>query len=215
MFTDRQFRLARQWSNDQLKTIAPLMGGDVINVSGWKDEDKHGGLYRDYFSKASSYRISNYGGFRGFQNKDGEIALDLTEELHADLAGAFDVVYNHTTLEHIFEVRTAFKNLCLMSRDLVVIVVPFAQVQHEYENILDFWRFTPTCLRHLLKESGLEVLYESANTHYNAATYILMVGSKKPQNWRGVLPQFKPLSEVANGIGLTLLKRLKRFIKRA
>lgn len=31
-----------------------------------------------------------------------EIGLDLSASLSADLSRAFDVVYNHTTLEHIF-----------------------------------------------------------------------------------------------------------------
>lgn len=213
MFVDRQFRIARQWSNHELKRIAPLMKGDVVNVSGWKDEDKEGGHYRDYFSAASSYRVTNFGGFRGFQGGESEIALDLTVPLPSALHAAFDVVYNHTTLEHIFEVRTAFKNLCMMSRDIVIVVVPFAQVQHEHENILDFWRFTPTCLRYLFKENGMEVVYESANDHRNAATYIVMVGAKKPQSWRGVLPACEPLSEVASNIGMSWPKRIKRMLK--
>ena len=213
MFVDRQFRIARQWSNRELKRIAPLMKGDVVNVSGWRDEDKEGGHYRDYFPGAASYTITNFGGFRGFQGGGGEIALDLTAPLPSELNAAFDVVYNHTTLEHIFEVRTAFKNLCMMSRDIVIVVVPFAQVQHEHENILDFWRFTPTCLRYLFKENGTEVVYESANDHRNAATYIVMAGAKKPQNWRGVLPEFTPLSEVASDIGMSWRKRIKRMLK--
>ena len=40
-------------------------------------------------------------------------------------------MFNHTTLEHIFEVNTAFDNMCAMSNDVVILVLPFAQVQHE------------------------------------------------------------------------------------
>src|SRR5687767_4129918 len=47
---DRKFRAARIWSNQELKTITPHCKGAVINVSAWKDEDKEGAHYKDYFS---------------------------------------------------------------------------------------------------------------------------------------------------------------------
>ena len=66
---DRQFRLARLWSNEQLRLVAPLFDGDVVNVSAGDDIDKAGSLYRDYFSNARSYHITNVGpgSFRGFK----------------------------------------------------------------------------------------------------------------------------------------------------
>ena len=49
--------------------------GDMFfrqNVSGWRDEDKTGGHYRDYFSAATSYAISNYRGESGITGVTGE-----------------------------------------------------------------------------------------------------------------------------------------------
>jgi hypothetical protein len=211
MFVDRKFRLARYWSNQELKKIGTLLRGRVINVSGWKDEDKEGGYYKDYFPSACSYTISNYGGFRGYQGGDSEIFLDLAEPLPKELIGAFDVIFNHTTLEHIFDVRMAFKNLCLMSQDIVIVVVPFAQVQHEYDNLKDFWRFSPTCLHYLFKENGMTVVYESINKHRNAGVYIFMVGSKRSDVWSSLLPKYEKITEAAFYLGASRLQYLKKY----
>jgi hypothetical protein len=86
-----------------LRQIAPLFEGDALNVSGWLDEDKEGGLYQDYFSKARSYSITNYGGFRG-ESPQTVLHLELEADLPVALAGCADVVFNHTTLEHVFNV---------------------------------------------------------------------------------------------------------------
>src|SRR3989338_9207278 len=96
LLPERKFRKARIWSNKELKKISPIFKGSVINVSGWKDEDKRGDFYKNYFKNASSYAISNYKGDTGFQNKEGEIYLDLEKELDKKLIGKFDVVFNHT-----------------------------------------------------------------------------------------------------------------------
>lgn len=212
MGIDRKFRLPRIWSNEELKKIAPLCTGKVVNVSGWKDSDKQGGHYKDYFVHATSYTITNYGGFRGFQSTEDEILLDLEAELPQQLENVFDVVFNHTTLEHIYEVRTAFQNLCLMSSDMVIVVVPFAQTQHEHENIEDFWRFTPTVLRRMFSENKMKVVYESANDHRNAGIYVMMVGSKKPDQWKDKMPSYEPLAETAWELGASWLQRLKKFV---
>ena len=98
----RRFRAARCWSNSVLRQIAPLFKGDVVNVSGWRDEDKEGGLYRDYFSAARSYRVTNFGGFRG-ESANTTLRLDLEKDLPQGLNGCADVVFNHTTLEHVID----------------------------------------------------------------------------------------------------------------
>ncbi len=213
MCIDRKFRLPRKWSNAELRRIAPLFTGKTVNVSGWKDEDKEGNHYKGYFSGASSYHITNYGGFRGSQGDDAEIQLNLEAPLPDELSKDFDVVFNHTTLEHIFEVKTAFKNLCQMSKDIVIVVVPFAQTQHEHENILDFWRFTPTCLHHMFKENDMKVIYESSNNHRNAGTYIIAIGSKNPDKWANKVPAYKLEKEAAWHLGASWLQQIKRYIK--
>jgi len=95
----------RTWSNIELKKIAPIFEGDVVNVSGWEDKDKDGGFYKDYFVNASNYFITNYS--QHMPDRDNEIELDLEENLSSNLKEKFDVVFSHTILEHIYEVKKA------------------------------------------------------------------------------------------------------------
>lgn len=183
---DRRFRLARHWSNRELRRICAPLDGAVVNVSAGDDLDKEGSRYADYFPKATSYTITNYGevgDFRGFTGREGEIRLDLTEDLPADLRQAYDVVLNHTTLEHVFDVRMAVRNLCAMSRDLLIIVVPFAQVEHESAGYNDYWRFTPRCIRELLGENGFTAVFETANNEFNVSVYLIVVAARDPGKW--------------------------------
>jgi hypothetical protein len=180
--TDRKFRAARRWSNAELREVAQFFKGAVINVSAWRDEDKEGRLYRNYFPNADSYTISNWrGDARGWQGLEGEVFLDLTADMPEDLAGRFDVVLNHTTLEHIYEIRTAFRNLCLLSRDIVVVIVPFVQQMHG--DFGDYWRPTPSTLARMFEENGLDVLRLTYTSQRRASVYLFAVGSRHPDRW--------------------------------
>ncbi|HYA38396.1 MAG TPA: hypothetical protein VEI74_09050 [Candidatus Methylomirabilis sp.] len=184
LFIDRKFRLPRVWSNHELRKFAHLFTGDVVNVSGWQDLDKEGRRYRDYFANATSYTITNYKSeARGFQGFDNEVFLDLSGELPAELAGKFDVAFNHTVLEHIYEVHTAFRNLCMMTRDIVILVVPFLQQMHE--SFGDYWRFSPMTVKRLFEERGLTLLYLSFNSDDKASVYIFAIASRAPERWSG------------------------------
>ncbi len=205
MLTDRKYLLARYWSNRELRKIAPLFTGDVVNVSGWDDRDKEGERYESYFAGATSYQRTNYRGFRGYAGEPGEVPLDLTAPLPDELRGRFDVSYNHTVLEHIFEVRTAFSNLCAMSRDVVIVVVPFSQVQHESDSYGDYWRFTPSALRKMFQDEGLTVIYESESPDKNAAIYLLFVASRHPERHRASMPKHQPIKLAGTWIGSSLL----------
>lgn len=207
LLVDRRFRLARRWSNRELRRVCAQLSGDVVNVSGWRDEDKEGGHYRDYFPQATSYAITNYTGSRGQTGEAGEIQLDLSAELPEDLHGRFDVVFNHTVLEHIYEVQQAIANLCAMSRDVVIVVVPFAQVQHELDSFGDFWRFTPSALERAFGEHGLEPVCWSANDQRNAAVYIVYVASRHPERWRHLAGASRPARPPGDWIGRSLPRK--------
>jgi hypothetical protein len=192
---------ARKWSNVELRRIAPRLDGAVVNVSGSDDRDKEGRHYRDYFSGASTYTITNHLGQKGATGNKGEIALDLSQPIPRELLDGFDVVFNHTTLEHLYEARTAFQNLCNLSRDLVIVVVPFAQVTHWNESYGDYWRFTPMGLRCMFEENSLEVVHEAAGPRRGEPIYLLFVGSKYPDRWRAVLPSGRIDRPIGDWIG--------------
>ena len=213
LLTDRKYDTARIWSNRVLRKVAPLFSGKVANVSGWDDRDKEGSFYREYFTGNSSYQLTNYPGHCGFADRPGEVELDLTGELPESLVNRFDVVFNHTTFEHVFEVRKAFANFCAMTRDAAIVVVPFSQVQHESDSWGDFWRFTPTCLRRLFEENGLEVVYEAESGDRNAAVYLLFVGVRNPDKHERRLPSYQPIGIAGGWIGASVLVSGFQYLK--
>jgi hypothetical protein len=206
------------WSNRELAKFGGLFVGHVVNVSAWKDEDKEGRRYKDYFPSSSSYSITNYstdkkGMHAGLEN---QIFLNLEKEIDTELKGKFDVVFNHTVLEHIFECGIAFQNLCDMSKDIVIVVVPF--LQHQHAAYGDYWRFTPEGVSRLFQKAGLELLYINYNDGSNQFVYIFAIGARNGRKWTVIRDdpdnQIKRLTGkvgyqlVDNG----LLFRLKAFL---
>ena len=182
-FTDPVHRVPRLWSNRELSRIGALFEGDVVNVSAWRDEDKNGRLYRDYFPRARSYALTNFrADMRGMQGWEGEIFLDLEQPLPHTLQTAFDVVFNHTTLEHVYEFRAAFANLCAMSRDAVIVVVPWLQPYHSHYG--DYWRFSPKAVARLFDENGYTPARIVWNADPGASVYVFAVGVREPARWR-------------------------------
>lgn len=181
---DKKFRWPRIWSNKELKRFSHHFLGEIINVSAGTDEDKEGSFYQAYFTHATHYWISNYQ--MSVPNKKNEIYLDLESDLDAQYVQAYGVVFNHTTLEHVFDCRKAFKNLALLSKDIVIVVVPYIQQMHG-TTYQDFWRFTPWTMQRLYEENDLKLRYCSANGADNASIYLFCIGYKLPQ-WDAIIP---------------------------
>lgn len=187
----------RNWSNVELRKFAPVFDGAVINVSGWRDEDQEGGHYRDYFSAASSYAVSNYSGERGSTGAVGELFLDLEGEVPNELVGRFQVAFNHTVLEHIYRIDKAVAAICALSNDAVILVTPFLQQVHFEEGSYgDFWRLTPMCIDRMLAEHGFHVVYQSCNDNEWYIVYVLTVAVRDPARYRGRLPNASSASRV-------------------
>lgn len=172
----------REWSNNELKKIAGAFDGEVINVSGWRDEDQRGGHYRDYFSNAATYTVSNFRGARGLEETAGAgLFIDLEAELPVELHGRYQVAFNHTTLEHVFDIRLAIKNICELSNETVILVTPFLQPVHfEAGSFGDYWRPTPMCINRILADNGFTTLYQSTNDTPWHFVYIFTVASRNP-----------------------------------
>lgn len=181
---DRIHRVPRVWSNRQLAEVSHLVTGDVVNVSAWKDDDKQGRKYRDYFSSARSYSITNFDqDKRGFQGLEGELFLDLEKDLPEALVGKFDCVFNHTTLEHVFDFELALDNLTAMTKDLIILVVPFLQPMHSHYG--DYWRFSPMAIARMLERRGFEIGRLNFNNHPNSSVYVFCVATRIRSRWEG------------------------------
>ena len=209
---DRSSRIPRIWSNKILKRISHNFDGDIINISGWKDDDKEGNNYSKYFINSKSYTISNYRGQKGISNLDNEIFIDLEADLDKNMLNRFDVCFNHTTLEHIYNFQKAFENICLMSKDIVILILPFSQELHETESYGDYWRFTPSSIKKMFEKNNLKVIMSLYNNHRNAGIYTFTVASKNPEKWDGLLSNYKRNSKrIGYWIGQSLVKM---FVKR-
>ena len=179
---DSKFRKPRIWSNKELKKFSRFFYGKSLNVSGWQDKDKEGSTYYEkYFYNCKEYYISNFKkSMRGFQgNLKNEFYLDLINTKLENKENYFDIVFNHTTLEHIFEIDLAFKNLSKLTKDILIVVVPF--LQEEHGDYGDYWRFTPQSILKLYEKNNLKLSYLSYNDNDNESIYIFAVGSKNLQ----------------------------------
>jgi len=212
--TDRKYRLPRKWSNKELKKVAHIFIGDIVNISACEDKDKEGGYYKGYFVNAKNYFLTNYSTIQGRKAQDNEIFLDLSKDIPANLQHRFDVVFNHTTLEHIFDVRRAFKNICSISKDIVILVVPFAQEQHESGAWKDYWRFTPSCVREMFNENNMKVIYEAESRFRNSGIYLFFIASRYPEKWQDKIPKHTGIKIAGKWIGSSLLPKLYRIIFR-
>lgn len=180
--------IPREWSNDELRKLVPLLGDytSVINVSGWRDQDKQSGTYKDYFKNASTYTVSNYdedtqrGGA-----KDGELSINLDEQLSTEFERAFDIAFSHTVLEHVIDPVFAFEQIAKLTNDLIITVVPFKQKMHfEPGQYGDYYRFTPMMMRRIHEKNGFEVLYESFTPRPSLDVYLLHIGTRNPEKHR-------------------------------
>lgn len=170
----------REFSNAILRYYAPLFTGSVINVSGWKDGDFENGAYKTYFTHAGEYFVSNAPtSSKGIGSLDSEIAIDLSEPIDTSLHGAYDVVFNHTTLEHIFNIEIAFANLCALSRDVVILVVPTLQHIHLNEGFGDYNRLTPLGIVKYFEKNDFETLVLQSNEQQFSPIYCFAIAVRK------------------------------------
>jgi len=74
-----------------------------------------------------------------------------------------------------------------MSRDLVVVVVPWMQELHYGDGYEDYWRVSPFALRRMFSENDMELVHLVANNGKKESVYILAIGSKQPEKWKDKL----------------------------
>jgi hypothetical protein len=180
---------ARRWSNREVRRLAPLFQGRVINVSAGQDKDKEKGCYRDYFTGATEYRVSNYVAAGLTPEYGEELILDLSRPIPAGFP-QFDLVFNHTVIEHIFEVETVIDNLCKLSGESVMTIAPFMQPLHGLEGVFsDYWRFSPFALVRAFEKHGFTTVYLNWNRHHALSNvYVMHIATRQPQKYNQLLP---------------------------
>lgn len=178
----------RSWSNREIKRIGKLFTGDVVNISAEMDSDKGGDVYSNYFPNARSYTITNYK--KNNKNFLNEKVLDLSVPYNGSI-GYYDLVFNHTVIEHIFESSVAIDNLCKLSHDCVLTIVPFIQCLHWREGIYrDYWRYSPFALQEEFRIRGFKTLYMTWNQNTPLMNvYIFHLASKNPERYTNIFPK--------------------------
>jgi len=178
---DKKYTKPREFSNAILRDYAPLFTGSIINVSGWKDSDLEGNTYRKYFSNAESYHISNAPvKSKGVGSLPGlEIEIDLTKPINSSLMHSFDIVCNHTTLEHVFDLNTAFKNLCDMAREVVILIVPTPRHIHFNAGYGDYNRLTPMGIMKYFEKNKFETLVIQSNEQQFSPIFCFAIAARK------------------------------------
>ena len=178
----------REFSNAILKYYAPLFDGKIINVSGWKDGDFESGVYKSYFTNATTYSVSNAPtSSKGVGSLESEIEIDLSIPISDSEKRQFDIVFNHTTLEHIFEIETAFKNLCDLSNEVVILVVPTLQQIHFNEGYGDYNRLTPMGVVKYFEKNDFEVLVLQSNEQQFSPIYCFAIAARRGSKYIGVI----------------------------
>jgi hypothetical protein len=184
----------RAFVNSLFRTYGPIFSGKVINVSGWDDRDGEGGTYRTYFPNISDYTISNapniqkgVGSVRATEGEHKEIAIDLDLPIPNELQRTFDVVFNISTLEHVFAIDQGFEDLCTLSRDAVLLSIPVIQQVHIAESYGDYWRMTTLGIARKFLEHGFTPLVIAANDQPFAPVYCFALAVRDPDKYRGVI----------------------------
>lgn len=204
---------ARKWSNDELRKFASLFTGNIINVSAAKDADKENDFYRNYFTNSHSFTISNYMKEINKDNTYNEVVIDLNNPIPNDseLISKFDAVFTHTVLEHVYNINTAIDNLCRLSKDVVITIVPFLQTFHHEESIYhDYWRMSPYTLIRLFNEKSFKTLYISWNNDPIGNIYIFHISSRNPEKWVNIKTKMGVINTYGPGYNRqTLLSNTK------
>ena len=208
------FRKPRLRSNEAIKKFAHLFEGDIINVSGGNDSDKNSTLkdyyfgnydqgkrYKEYFSNAQNYYVSHYpNDCTNIFNTNTEAVnskkIDLNLPVNGEHLNRYDVVFNHTVLEHVFNIFQAFENLCSMSKDIVILVVPQSQKIHDYNRgYEDYWRFTPFSIEKLFHMNNMIPIYRETTYGFSESMYLIYIASKNPDKWRLHFPKLLPIKD--------------------
>jgi hypothetical protein len=111
------------------------------------------------------------------------VLLDLEKILPENLLNKYDVVFCHMVLEHIFHLQTALDNLAKLTKDVMVLIVPFSQGVHTTFSYGDYFRITPLYLNKYFSDLGFSVLSCEGNEQPFTNVYIVFIASRFPEKY--------------------------------
>jgi len=134
-----------------------------IGIAG---DDKPSGSYK-FFGKGNEWTTMDIN-----EKWLPGVVGDITDAPFED--NTFDLIIMTQVLEHIWDFRRALSELFRISKDYVIVDVPFMYPFHQddmrqttWDNWDDYWRFTPSAFKKLLLEAGfkdVKILYNDALT---------------------------------------------------
>jgi len=72
----------------------------------------------------------------------------------------WDLVILSQTLEHVWDYKKAVEEIYRITKKYAIIDMPFMYPYHPEPGFDDFWRFSPTAIKNLLKDVGFQVKVE-------------------------------------------------------
>jgi hypothetical protein len=175
----------RSWSNERLKFISKSLPefNNALNCSGHLDLDKQGSYYQSYF-KVEKYTISSFENDSTYSNPKKLFLLNLDEDcekVSEEHYQNYDLIFNHTVLEHVMNPYQAFANFenLLAPNGILICVVPFIYKFHfSNGDFGDYWRFTPHTMELLHKQFNLSVKFLEVGPHNSYEKYIISVATR-------------------------------------
>ena len=101
--------------------------------------------------------------------------MNWTLKVSNSLKGKFDAVFNHTTLEHVYDFQQAFRHLCELSK--ISSLLSFCNATDTSN--CRFWRLlapTTMTIARLFLENGFEPLVIKCNDQPFAPVYCFAIG---------------------------------------
>lgn len=132
-----------------------LSAGEILPTTGfgWAGpKERARAIHQKTVFGAMGFQTSNVWGMDGSGYEKPEIVHDLNVPVGKELEGAFDVVFDGGTVEHVFSVKDAFFNVARMVKvgGLAVHHGPVDWPDHGFVN------FNPTLLRDFYLANGFE-----------------------------------------------------------
>jgi SAM-dependent methyltransferase len=145
--------------------------------------------FAPFFDRARYESLEHPNGInrKGMGGIQYDYVCELDHQSFPVESGRFDLVYCHSVLEHIFDIKQFLVNVkrVLKSGGRIYINVPFVYYEHEVPH--DYCRYTRFGLHRHIIDSGMEVLsIEPSSNAFEGASSFLLMSLKHDLKMRGM-----------------------------